>query len=889
MYAPVTFGGQPCLDPVALRRSMLEASPPLPVDWWGRANRFDNRSGHLSGTGGVLMLRRDLLKLDLNTTHDLEMVDHFGKSITHHSLHIAGATVCLNPSSPDNDNTAHFVPLADNRRRWLLTSINRGFNLRVTPTGDYATSTATDEDTPYTATEIKGFLWDELPSADSGVVPDFPGDPEEPVDNLAYWGWNVPEAFGHFLSRCAYAWVWDSLDDEHSIVELGAEQQGLDAEFRKLQAAGRRIFDLEPLSPAIGTVPSRIEVYFRKSPGPRAYGQSPFFTVGVAAPDPAGDGEGGTLRIDDDLLAEYQGRVLQNEAALNTRAEARASQFFQERRDWYNEPLRRTYSGYVDTIDIGSRVAGVSWMDTGYGPQTVVELRPAVDPVASWPGNQHQPWRETEFVRITTGGGFDAISDSGYETGVSGSTHSHTTGSGADRFLAVDVAIYTAGVTVSGITYDGVAMTLIGAQNTTTDAGWRIECWGLVEPAEGANDIVVTLSGNANFAVVAASYTGINQASPTEAFNSAQATNGGAADATVNITTVEPQSWIHAALSTSDVDVTASRTARNEVNNAAGTGANEDHGPVAVPAATAMGFTAVGAGAKWAIAGYALRPANATSDETYHSGRVTRWNPSADEWEPYFDCWIKGANGEIPVQDHRYWSQFVGAKELDGDLRPVYVTFCCDGGEGDDGSGGGPGDSSSECPDLDIECDEEFNCCEETDPNYGDCPCPEDCEGEDCDEECEGEDCDEESIATECCAQRVPLTLFATISAAGTPWDGEIVPIVLGAGDGSITPGDCSPATGWPANTYWYGQLDEVCGDFVGIAITAGCCPDGTWNYNFTLLTADPEENLCILESDAETPPFTDECIVFTMNYWVISDSCDCLDGVQMQIVITTA
>lgn len=140
---------------------------------------------------------------------------------------------------------------------------------------------------------------------------------------------------------------------------------------------------------------------------------------------------------------------------------------------------------------------------------------------------------------------FDAISDSGYQTASSSYSWTHVC-SGENRFLAVDVGILSVpGTTVTSITYNGVNLSFIGAKSTVSGAG-RVECWGLVAPTIGSNNVVVTLSTSVSSASEAVSYTGVNQTTPTEAFNSNQATNTVDADATVTITTSIDNDWVHA-------------------------------------------------------------------------------------------------------------------------------------------------------------------------------------------------------------------------------------------------------------------------------------------------------------------------------------------------------
>ena len=199
---------------------------------------------------------------------------------------------------------------------------------------------------------------------------------------------------------------------------------------------------------------------------------------------------------------------------------------------------------------------------------------------------------------------FDTASNSGYIAASANPTWTHVNNG---NFLAVDVHILSVpGTTASAVTYNGVSMTRIGAQSTVSGAG-RVECWGLVAPAMGSNTISVTLTASVVSAGTSVSYGGVHQTSPYEAFNSAQATNVGAADATVNVTSVASNCWIHGACSTDDTAITANQRSRNNVTGAMGSGANEDIGPIA-PGATAVSYTDVAALATWAMAGYAIRP-----------------------------------------------------------------------------------------------------------------------------------------------------------------------------------------------------------------------------------------------------------------------------------------
>lgn len=213
---------------------------------------------------------------------------------------------------------------------------------------------------------------------------------------------------------------------------------------------------------------------------------------------------------------------------------------------------------------------------------------------------------------------FDAASNSGYQAASSGYTWSHTC-TGSDRYLTVGIAMLSLAQTVTGITYNSVAMTFLGAQNSVSGAA-RVELWGLIAPSTGSNTISVTLSGSIASAGCASSYTGVHQSVPTEAFNSAQATNVGAADATVNVTTVADNDWVVDMVATDDTAITvgSGNTSRGNVTGVGGSGAMGDNNAAKTPAGSVtMSWTNVGALATWSIAAIALRPIAASGGSVF--------------------------------------------------------------------------------------------------------------------------------------------------------------------------------------------------------------------------------------------------------------------------------
>lgn len=90
-------------------------------------------------------------------------------------------------------------------------------------------------------------------------------------------------------------------------------------------------------------------------------------------------------------------------------------------------------------------------------------------------------------------------------------TFSHTC-SGSNLILIVGVAWTSASVTVSSVSYNGVALTAVAA--VSANGNIKVQYYYLVAPATGANNVIVTMSANASFVTASASFTGASQGVP---------------------------------------------------------------------------------------------------------------------------------------------------------------------------------------------------------------------------------------------------------------------------------------------------------------------------------------------------------------------------------------
>lgn len=114
---------------------------------------------------------------------------------------------------------------------------------------------------------------------------------------------------------------------------------------------------------------------------------------------------------------------------------------------------------------------------------------------------------------------FDAATDGGAFASASSRTFSHTVGTLTNGALEVGVSLWTNGtvITVSGVTYNAVAMTRV-AQSARSPNDDRAEIWRLVNPASGAHNVVVTFAGGSTDGEVGAvSLQFVNQTTPERA------------------------------------------------------------------------------------------------------------------------------------------------------------------------------------------------------------------------------------------------------------------------------------------------------------------------------------------------------------------------------------
>jgi hypothetical protein len=133
---------------------------------------------------------------------------------------------------------------------------------------------------------------------------------------------------------------------------------------------------------------------------------------------------------------------------------------------------------------------------------------------------------------------FDATTNGGLANPGTSLTFSHTV-TGSNPILFVNVVGSNSTDNITGATYNGVSMSLVGKIQTFTER-W-VYLFVLVGPATGANNVVVSSSPADVIAPDATSYTGAAQSGQPDAFSTKSSSGGLFTDA---VTVVAANCWI---------------------------------------------------------------------------------------------------------------------------------------------------------------------------------------------------------------------------------------------------------------------------------------------------------------------------------------------------------
>jgi hypothetical protein len=135
---------------------------------------------------------------------------------------------------------------------------------------------------------------------------------------------------------------------------------------------------------------------------------------------------------------------------------------------------------------------------------------------------------------------FDATAST--SVSANSATYAHTC-SGSNRILFVGIGAETGtGDSITGVTYAGVSMTQLDTlANTNTSLNYRVYLYMLVDPASGANNVIVSADEVINIRTISVSYNGVLQTGQPDAKSEVTSNT---TDQSSTLTVVANNSWI---------------------------------------------------------------------------------------------------------------------------------------------------------------------------------------------------------------------------------------------------------------------------------------------------------------------------------------------------------
>ena len=150
---------------------------------------------------------------------------------------------------------------------------------------------------------------------------------------------------------------------------------------------------------------------------------------------------------------------------------------------------------------------------------------------------------------------------------VSSLTHSMTIANNSNRVLIACVSSYGSAPTITGVTWNGVAMTAVpNSESYQAGSNNRTQIYYIIAPATGSHSIVASYSGSATCSVGGMSFYNVNQTTPVEAGNTSSAT--ATATSSLALTPTVTGSWIIAMISSSSSVGTATGLTQSYALNA---------------------------------------------------------------------------------------------------------------------------------------------------------------------------------------------------------------------------------------------------------------------------------------------------------------------------------
>lgn len=411
----VTFGRQPCLDPAQEIQNCRAHGRPVPRELLA-ANSFTTTIGPTPGVGHVVMLKRDLDKLDRDATHSLEFDDP-SLTLTFPNLVFLEAK-CHLPGAETDPMAAFCVTLADLRylchNRHYCHVLSGWYNIRV-PVGPetYYTSSM-NGGVPWTWQTMLDNIWAIFgANVGLGSSPALPFTPDGLPEGFNFAGISAWQAYNDILTRLGCAFKLNPLTatGAASIVQIGVS----DASFTTFTNAkkDRLVHSDYSIDGGRSKVPATVKVLFRcqlaesggeqlASIAGRNLAGVHFVTVNNPSP-PATVTTGSAAILHDELpLFIKPDGTYTNESAVNARASERGADYFRAI-STSRSSFERIYTGLHNDSGMlpGSQVVGASWYNHGSGWATsIIRIHPG------WGMGQDPFWSLSEVVADNPGSGW---------------------------------------------------------------------------------------------------------------------------------------------------------------------------------------------------------------------------------------------------------------------------------------------------------------------------------------------------------------------------------------------------------------------------------------------------------------------------------------------------
>lgn len=358
MASIFTLGGRTTIDPATLFATAIEQGMPHNL-WWGKANSFRSTIGPDAGTGTLLMLRDDIDRLTLSSTHDLVIGDGTA-SLTLKDMSIINCE-CASPGLRGDKTGAMIVTIADRRHRIRQIAAGTSYNVRD-PSGSGYLSASLNSGTPWTWQQMVDELWDFIDGSSTLTLPYSPdGKPE----NFSFFGQYAWDALNLIARRLGCGIVYNGVTDVFSMVEVGAADSAAVTALDRIDAL--RIWDAEPVALANAKMPGEVLISFRNFPPPVG-GSSPWLTTvsTLATASPYTDS---TVYLDGDMgFPEEAGQ------STSSRAIERGAKYYQALSDSVLNPILRVFTGLQKETALfpGKRIKAIAWYDRGNGLKTEI-------------------------------------------------------------------------------------------------------------------------------------------------------------------------------------------------------------------------------------------------------------------------------------------------------------------------------------------------------------------------------------------------------------------------------------------------------------------------------------------------------------------------------------